>query len=58
MRALVFKHVLEHKAICIEDGELIVGERGPAPRATPTYPEICCHSLEDLTILHTRPILI
>ncbi|MCC6397309.1 MAG: glycyl radical protein [Bacteroidetes bacterium] len=55
MRALVFKHVLDHKAICINDGELIVGERGPAPRATPTYPEICCHSLEDLTILHTRP---
>ncbi|HSQ75307.1 MAG TPA: trans-4-hydroxy-L-proline dehydratase [Bacteroidota bacterium] len=55
LRALVFKHVLEHKTICINPGELIVGERGPAPRATPTYPEICCHSLEDLTILDTRP---
>jgi pyruvate formate-lyase/glycerol dehydratase family glycyl radical enzyme len=55
MRALVFKHVLENKTICISAGELIVGERGPAPRATPTYPEICCHSLEDLSILHSRP---
>jgi pyruvate formate-lyase/glycerol dehydratase family glycyl radical enzyme len=55
VRALVFKHVLEQKTICINPGELIVGERGPAPRATPTYPEICCHSLEDLTILDTRP---
>lgn len=54
-RALVFKHVLEHKTICINDGELIVGERGPAPKATPTYPEICCHSLQDLEILHSRP---
>ena len=54
-RAMIFAHVLEHKSICINDGELIVGERGPAPRATPTYPEICCHSLQDLEILHTRP---
>ena len=30
-RALSFKYILEHKYICINDGELIVGERGPAP---------------------------
>ncbi|MHC4228261.1 MAG: trans-4-hydroxy-L-proline dehydratase [Planctomycetota bacterium] len=53
-RALVFKHLMEHKTICINDGELIVGERGPAPKATPTYPELCCHSLEDLRILNSR----
>ncbi|MBW6461327.1 MAG: formate C-acetyltransferase/glycerol dehydratase family glycyl radical enzyme, partial [Bacteroidales bacterium] len=34
--------------------ELIVGERGPAPKAVPTYPEVCLHSLEDLEILHQR----
>lgn len=45
-RALAFKHVFENKTIYIGDGELIVGERGPAPKAVPTYPEICCHSLE------------
>jgi len=53
-RALAFKHVMEHKELCINDGELIVGERGPAPKATPTYPEICTHTLEDLKILHNR----
>ncbi len=53
-RALVFKTIMENKAICINDGELIVGERGPAPKATYTYPEICCHSLNDLEILHSR----
>ena len=53
-RALAFKHVLENKKIYIGEGELIVGERGPAPKAVPTYPEICCHSLEDLEILSTR----
>ena len=53
-RALSFKYLLENKTICINDGELIVGERGPAPKGTPTYPELCCHSLEDLRILNSR----
>jgi trans-4-hydroxy-L-proline dehydratase len=53
-RALAFKYIMELKTICINDGELIVGERGPAPKSTPTYPELCCHSLEDLDILNSR----
>lgn len=53
-RALAFKHLLEKETIWIGDGELIVGERGPAPKAVPTYPEICCHSLKDLRILNSR----
>ncbi len=53
-RALAFQYLLEHKAICIHPGELIVGEKGPAPKATPTYPELCCHSLADLDILNSR----
>lgn len=53
-RALAFKYLLEKKEICINPGELIVGERGPAPKATYTYPELCCHSLEDLDILDSR----
>jgi formate C-acetyltransferase len=52
--ALAFKHILENKTISINDGELVVGERGPAPKATPTYPEITCHSVQDLEILDTR----
>ncbi|WP_088225906.1 trans-4-hydroxy-L-proline dehydratase [Desulfosporosinus sp. FKB] len=54
-RALAFKYMLERKEICLNPGELIVGERGPAPKATYTYPELCCHSLEDLDILDSRP---
>ncbi|NQT11417.1 MAG: formate C-acetyltransferase/glycerol dehydratase family glycyl radical enzyme, partial [Planctomycetes bacterium] len=53
-RALVFQHLMERKTVSIGEGELIVGERGPAPKATPTYPELCCHSLEDLRILNRR----
>ncbi len=54
LRALAFKHLCENKKICINDGELIVGERGPAPQVTPTYPELCCHTLEDLRIMDER----
>ncbi len=53
-RALAFKYILEKKNICINKGELIVGERGPQPKATPTYPEITAHSLQDLKILSMR----
>ena len=53
-RAMAFQHILNNKIICINDEELIVGERGPAPKAVPTYPEINLHSLEDLDILDSR----
>lgn len=53
-RALAFKNIMQKKAVYIGEGELIVGERGPAPKATYTYPELTCHSLEDLDILHAR----
>lgn len=54
-RAKSFAYLMENKSICILAGELIVGEKGPAPKATPTYPELCCHSLSDLDILDSRP---
>jgi formate C-acetyltransferase len=53
-RAKAFAYILEHKRIEIYPGELIVGEKGPAPKTAPTFPELCCHSLEDLDILDTR----
>lgn len=53
-RALAFRYILEHRTIYIGEGELIVGEKGPFPKAAPTYPELCCHSLEDLDILNSR----
>ena len=53
-RARALQYLMEHKEIYIGAGELIVGERGPAPKATPTFPELCCHSLEDFAILDAR----
>ncbi len=53
-RAMTFRHILTNKKIHINNGELIVGERGPEPQATPTYPEITLHSIDDLEILDAR----
>ncbi len=55
MRARSFHHLCEKKSIFLGAGELIVGERGPYPKAVPTYPELTCHSMEDLRILNSRP---
>jgi formate C-acetyltransferase len=54
-RALALMHLLARKSLYLGPGELIVGERGPDPKATPTYPELTCHSLQDLDILNSRP---
>jgi len=53
-RAKAFEYLLKNKKIYIGEGELIVGERGPAPKETPTYPEISLHSVKDLEILNSR----
>ncbi|HWH69568.1 MAG TPA: pyruvate formate lyase family protein, partial [Candidatus Sulfotelmatobacter sp.] len=55
LRARSFLHLCQHKTVYIGDGELIVGERGPRPKSVPTFPELTCHSLEDLRILNSRP---
>lgn len=53
-RAGAFHYLLSKKVLCVNEGELIVGERGPEPKATPTYPELCTHSLDDFDILNSR----
>ena len=54
LRALCFKYLCQHKTLYIGEDELLVGERGPAPKVVPTFPELTCHSAEDLHILNDR----
>jgi len=56
MRALQFRNLCEKQEIFIDPQELIVGERGPFPKAVPTFPELTCHSLNDLAVLNSRPM--
>lgn len=57
MRALAFLHFLQNKKICINDGELIVGEKGDAPQSSPTFPELCCHTIEDMKVMNDRELI-
>ncbi len=54
LRALNFLEHCKKKTLYIGNDELIVGERGPAPKAVPTFPELTCHSVEDFEVLNTR----
>jgi formate C-acetyltransferase len=54
LRALNFLDHCQKKTLYIGEDELIVGERGPCPKAVPTFPELTCHSVEDFQVLNTR----
>ena len=56
LRARNFYEICKKKTLYIGDDELIVGERGPLPKAVPTFPELTCHSVEDLHTLNERPL--
>ena len=56
LRARNFYEICKKKTIYIGDEELIVGERGPLPKAVPTFPELTCHSVEDLHTLNEREL--
>ena len=55
-RARSFAYICEHKDIYVGADDLIVGERGRGPKRTSTYPELTCHSVEDLRTLRSRPM--
>ena len=56
LRARNFYEICQKKTLYIGDDELIVGERGPLPKAVPTFPELTCHSVEDLHTLNGREL--
>ncbi|MFN8206982.1 MAG: trans-4-hydroxy-L-proline dehydratase [Bacteroidales bacterium] len=56
LRAANFLDHCRRKTIYIGEGELIVGERGPKPKSVPTFPELTCHSVEDMNVLNTREL--
>ena len=56
LRARNFYEICKNKTIYIGEDELIVGERGPRPKAVPTFPELTCHSVEDLHTLNERKL--
>ncbi|MDD4678917.1 MAG: pyruvate formate lyase family protein, partial [Tissierellia bacterium] len=54
LRALNFKNLMEKRKLYIGEDELIVGEKSEGPQVAPTFPELCCHTVEDMTVMSDR----
>ena len=54
LRSTAFYYLMAHRTLYLGRGSLIVGEKGPKPWAAPTFPELCCHTLEDFDTLNSR----
>ncbi|MDL2306586.1 glycyl radical protein, partial [Desulfovibrio sp. OttesenSCG-928-C06] len=54
LRGRAFKYIMENRTLHVERGSLILGEKGHKPWAAPTFPELCCHSMEDFANLNDR----
>ncbi len=57
MRAMVLKEYFSKKTLYLGDGEFIIGEKGKDPQASPTFPELCCHSVEDMVVMSERELV-
>ena len=57
LRALVLKEYFSKKTLYLGEGELIVGEKGKDPQSSPTFPELTCHTLEDMYIMNDRAVV-
>lgn len=57
LRALALKNYFAQKTLYIGEGELIVGEKGCGPQASPTFPDLCCHTAEDLKVMNDRELI-
>lgn len=57
LRALAFKYFLDNKTLYIGEGELIIGEKGGDPQSAPTFPELCCHTLNDMHVMNDRELI-
>ena len=57
MRAMTLKEYFSKKTLYFGDDELILGEKGKNPQASPTFPELCCHSEEDMKVMSERSLV-
>lgn len=57
LRGQVLYDYFASKTLYIGDGELIVGEKGDSPQASPTFPELCCHTVEDMHVMNDRELI-
>ena len=54
LRGKVFYYLMEHRTLYLGRDSIIIGEKGDKPWAAPTFPELCCHTLEDFDNMNNR----
>lgn len=57
LRAQVLYQYMAQRSLYLGEGELIVGEKASRPQAAPTFPELCCHTVEDMRIMDQRKLI-
>lgn len=57
LRGQVLYDYFSTKTLYIGEGELIVGEKGDSPHGAPTFPELCCHTIEDMHVMNDRELI-
>ena len=57
LRARSLYRYMENRSLYLGEGELIVGEKTSGPQKAPTFPELCCHTLEDMRIMDARALI-
>lgn len=57
LRATALYEYMRQRKLYIGEGELIVGEKSEGPQVAPTFPELCCHTLEDMHIMNDRELI-
>jgi len=57
LRGQALMDYMAKKTLHIGEGELIVGEKGASPQGAPTFPELCCHSLQDMQVMNDRELI-
>ena len=57
LRALVLKEYFSKKDLYLGEDELLVGEKGVDPQCSPTFPELCCHTIEDMHVMNDRELV-
>lgn len=57
LRAMVLKEYFSKKDLYLGEDELLVGEKGVDPQCSPTFPELCCHTIEDMHVMNDRELV-
>ena len=57
LRATALYEYMRQRKLYMGEGELIVGEKSEGPQVAPTFPELCCHTLEDMHIMNDRELI-